>query len=120
MAATVTINTAQPRGASDYLDVTATIVPDGGGDPVDVEATGWVSATTNHFPPSAYDALGNRDPAIPPRAMTPAERDAYYLQLVQEDNPQYFVGQMPAFSPLADPASPARASLPKQKDHARP
>lgn len=53
----------------------------------EVEAAGWVSATTNHYDPSAYSSdpeTGElvRDEKAEPRAMTPAEVGAYALSLL--------------------------------------
>jgi hypothetical protein len=46
------------------------------------EASGWVSATTNYYPPESYDADGNRLPEAQPRAMTAGERRAYCQELL--------------------------------------
>ena len=74
------------------MDVTLTSVEDAGsdvlvikavvGDEV-VEARGWVSATTNHFDPAAYDAKGQRKANQTPRAMTKAEVTEYATMLVR-------------------------------------
>ena len=53
-----------------------------------LEATGWVSATTNHYDASAYsEADGDlvRDAKAKPRAMTKAEVAAYALSLFGTD-----------------------------------
>lgn len=44
---------------------------------------GWVSALTNFYPPSAYNADGTLKPGQTPRAMTAAERTAYLRTLIQ-------------------------------------
>lgn len=44
-------------------------------------ATGWVSATTNHYDPESYDSDGNLVKKAKPRAMTPAEVTTYALSL---------------------------------------
>jgi hypothetical protein len=75
----------------------------------EVTATGWVSATTNHYDAGDYypagselpqdgvdelgdplpplDVSGHLKPDATPRAMTPAEVGAYALQLLAEQNP---------------------------------
>lgn len=103
----------------DVLLVTATIDPDPDGlytiesgqhgagdltvlreaaeaDPVTVTATGWVSATTNWFPPQAYGPDGNQltsweDPpgvaTSSPRQMDPGELDTYCQALILAAHP---------------------------------
>lgn len=51
------------------------------------EATGWVSALTNHYDEAAYDPeTGHRDNAAKPRAMVDDERTAYAVRLLREQN----------------------------------
>jgi hypothetical protein len=99
MAATVTINTVQRHGNTDRIEIDATIDPGGGADPVAVQASGWVSAMTNHFPPEAFGDDGHHLPGAAGRPMTPAERDNYYQRLVEEQHPGYFLRRTPMFSP---------------------
>lgn len=49
-------------------------------------ASGWLSATTNHFDASVYTKDGNRKPNAKPRTMTDAEKLAYYERLLIEQN----------------------------------
>lgn len=67
----------------DLLRVTATLDT---GDTI--TATGWVSATTNHYDPAAYDVDGNLVAKATPRAMTPTEVGEYAQQLVLDQHPQ--------------------------------
>lgn len=46
-------------------------------EPLEFEARGWLSALTNHYDASAYDADGNLKDDAKPRQMTTAERRAY-------------------------------------------
>jgi hypothetical protein len=55
---------------------------DADGNPVTV--TGWVSAMTNYFPPTAYDANGLLKASAKARAMTDAEKRSYWLSLLGE------------------------------------
>lgn len=50
--------------------------------PTVVEATGWVSATTNHYDPDAYDEDGHLIADAKPRTMTAAEVGEYALSLL--------------------------------------
>lgn len=52
------------------------------------EATGWVSATTNHYSLDAYDAKGNLSKDAKPRAMTPAEVGDYAISLLAPTTPE--------------------------------
>jgi len=67
-------------------DLLVVLAHDGDGNPL--YATGWVSATTNYFPPSDYDADGNLVEGAQPRAMSPEEIGAYARALIVEQNPQ--------------------------------
>lgn len=55
--------------------------------PVEIEARGWISATTNHFDADAYGDDGHRVSGANPRAMTEQERAEYALRLLGEQNP---------------------------------
>lgn len=44
-------------------------------------ATGWVSATTNHYDPESYDTDGNLIKKAKPRSMTTVEVATYALSL---------------------------------------
>lgn len=59
----------------------------------ELEARGWVSATTNHYDASAYRKDGSRDPKTAARAMTPTEVGEYARTLVIE---QHFPDALPA------------------------
>lgn len=50
-------------------------------------ATGWVSATTNHYEPKSYGADGHLKPTARPRARTRPEVLAYARRLLLEQNP---------------------------------
>lgn len=50
-------------------------------------ATGWVSATTNHYDPESYDSNGNFTKKAKPRTMTPAEVSTYALSLFATPSP---------------------------------
>jgi hypothetical protein len=54
--------------------------------PVVYEATGWVSALTNHYDESAYDKDGHRKDTAKSRAMTDEERAEYAANLLREQN----------------------------------
>lgn len=62
-----------------------------------LKATGWVSATTNHFDKKAYDDEGNRDSNAKPRSMTDNEKTAYWTELLEEvlriNNPEKVEGK---------------------------
>ncbi len=98
---TYQISSVEDMGG-DILRVTATQDPDPNNpeaEPVVVTADGWVSATTNYYPPQAYNpATGNRhtqweDPigsgnmTDQPRAMTPDEVNTYARTLVDTQHP---------------------------------
>lgn len=68
-------------------DVLEIVAKDAAGNTV--TAWGWVSATTNYFPPDAYDADGNRSPDIEPRAMTDDEIETYARGRVRELYPDF-------------------------------
>lgn len=51
----------------------------------ELEARGWVSATSNHYDPGSYDAAGNLLPDARPRAMTAEEVGSYALGLLGVD-----------------------------------
>lgn len=51
----------------------------------ELEATGWVSATTNHYEPGSYDEDGNLFVDARPRAMTAEEVGTYALGLLGVD-----------------------------------
>ena len=104
---TTTINTVQRHGSTDRIEIEATIDPGDGAEPVDVQAWGWVSALTNHFPPDAFGDDGHHKPGVAGRPMTPAERDAYYQAKVEEQHPEYFVRRTPAFTE-SGPERPGR------------
>jgi hypothetical protein len=80
-------------------------------------ATGWVSATTNHFDPHAYGDDGHLDPKAEPRQMTAAEVGEYALSLILEQHPELtppavqataeLAFEAPATVELTDPAWPA-------------
>jgi hypothetical protein len=53
----------------------------------DVSAFGWISATTNYFPPSDYNPDGSRVDAAQPRPMTSDELRAYCQQLLDDTVP---------------------------------
>lgn len=90
--------TAVDDMGADVLRVTATSV-DAEGEPRTVTADGWVSATTNYYPPHAYDpATGNRRPqwedpdgsgnlTSDPRDMTAVEVEAYCRALIDAAYP---------------------------------
>jgi hypothetical protein len=50
--------------------------------PALIEATGWVSAMTNHYDPDAYGNDGHLLEDAKPRQMTSAERKSYCEQLL--------------------------------------
>jgi hypothetical protein len=54
----------------------------------ELEARGWVSATTNHYPPDAYDEAGALRDDAKPRAMSADEVGAYALALLREQHPE--------------------------------
>lgn len=75
----------------DVLTVSATLTNEQGVFPVRV--SGWLSATTNYFPPDAYgepDEAGNahRTDGATARAMTKAEKQAYYVALLDAAFPE--------------------------------
>lgn len=114
-------------------DVTIVSVVDVGGDVLHVTATdsdgneltatGWVSATTNHYDDDAYypagstvaqdgvdesgvalpprDVSGQLKPEAVPRAMTPAEVGEYAKRLVLEQNQDPDATPAPAPTPIA-------------------
>ena len=49
-------------------------------------ASGWLSATTNHFDGSAYQKDSHRKPNAKSRTMTDDEKMAYYVRLLIEQN----------------------------------
>lgn len=53
-------------------------------DGVEHRATGWVSATTNYYPPGSYTSDGELVDGAKPRAMTADEIGAYALGLLEE------------------------------------
>jgi hypothetical protein len=61
---------------------------DADGNELVFSATGWVSATTNYFPPDQYGEDGHLIEGAAARAMTQAEIGDYALALVLEQNPQ--------------------------------
>jgi len=67
-------------------------------DGAQVEARGWLSATTNHYSADAYKADGSRKSGAKPRRMTAAEARAYCARLLE------------AAAPIAPPA-PAAVKL---------
>jgi hypothetical protein len=72
----------------------------------ELEATGWVSATTNHYAPSAYskDAETDelvRDAKVEPRAMTPAEVGEYAKRLMLEQHPELDATAQTKAAPVA-------------------
>jgi hypothetical protein len=80
------------------MGLTIDSVDDVGGDVLQVAAhdddgtayaaTGWVSATTNHYDPSAYDESGDLVEGSQSRAMTPDEVGTYAMQLLVEQSPE--------------------------------
>lgn len=66
----------------------------------EIEAQGWVSATTNHYPPEAYDEGELRDEATP-RAMSKEEVGVYALRLLAEQNPEPSAPATPDGTPIA-------------------
>lgn len=48
----------------------------------DVEASGWVSATTNHYAATDYDSDGNLKDGAEPQQMSVAQIRAYCRQLL--------------------------------------
>ena len=53
------------------------------------KARGWVSATTNHFDATAYDAkTGHRNPNARARVMTDRECNDYAIGLLIAQNPE--------------------------------
>lgn len=88
--------------------VTVTSVKDVGGDVLNVEgvreaqritATGWVSATTNHYD---LDANGSRVKGAKPRTMTEAEILEYARGILESQNPA-LVAAVERDLGLADP-----------------
>lgn len=53
------------------------------GDPLPIEARGWISATSNHFDPEYYGDDGHRKPGATARAMTKDEQRAYATGLLE-------------------------------------
>jgi hypothetical protein len=74
---------------ADQLLVRGTVdgVTDPDGNLIVIEARGWVSATTNYYPPASYNPDGTLKSGATARAMTAAERLAYARQLVQAAAP---------------------------------
>lgn len=52
-----------------------------------VEAHGWVSATTNHLDPGAFNADGTQKADAKRRELTPAEVGGYARRLFDEQHP---------------------------------
>lgn len=50
-------------------------------------ARGWRSAVSRYYPPDQYQANGHLIAGAVSRAMTPAERRAYFERLLNEQNP---------------------------------
>lgn len=69
---------------ADGLLLRATLPPPNGRTLI---AYGWRSAITNYYPPNQYQANGHLIPGAVSRAMTPAERRAYFERLLNEQNP---------------------------------
>jgi hypothetical protein len=79
-------------------DVKLLSVNDAGGDvlvvkaavgDLEIEARGWVSATTNHYDDASLDSkTGHRRAGARPRAMTPKEIGAYARRLIVEQHPE--------------------------------
>lgn len=86
----------------DVLQVTGT---DAAGN--EITAQGWVSATTNHYPASDYDADGNLAAGATPVAMTATEVWQYAHRLLREQNRDADVPAVPV--PVAFAAPPAAA-----------
>lgn len=56
------------------------------GEPAILEASGWVSAITNHYDDNSLDANGQRKPGTKARVMTASEAQAYVQRLLWEHN----------------------------------
>lgn len=73
--------------ANDRLQVVGHWI-DAQGQAVTVTASGWVSATTNHYPPESYDAeTGHRHDGATARHMSEAELVDYARGLLAEQDP---------------------------------
>ena len=74
----------------DRLRVTGTVEgatgPDG--EPVEVVASGWVSAMTNHYDAEHYDAEGQLVEGATSREMTDDEKHAYWVALLEAAAPR--------------------------------
>lgn len=114
---TITPRSATPA-ANDVLTVTGDVVIEFGGDTYTcpLSATGWVSATQQHYPSDAYTA-GDQGTQLAegaePRAMTPDEVADYCRQLLVDS----FVASTPLVKQSAPnlldaPATPAPAPTP--------
>lgn len=88
MARAITILDALDAG-NDLLTIQANVegVVDADGNPKVVEATGWVSALTNYYPPYCYGEGGNLLPGSVPRAMTTPEKLTYCKARIAETRP---------------------------------
>jgi len=56
-------------------------------DGTQVQAQGWLSATTNHFGANAYEEDGSRKDSANPRVMSPDELLVYAAGLLDAQNP---------------------------------
>ena len=82
----------------------------------EVVVKGWTSATTNFYPADAFDSKGDHKAGVAGRLMTPSEKIAWALRLLQQQYPEVsgctFVPDVPP-APVPPEWETARAGAPR-------
>lgn len=90
--------------------------------PVVFEATGWVSAITNHFDASDYFPDGNRKPLPPPDGVSSGERNEFAMprKMTAKERTAYAVGLLRTQNPALRLSAPSLLEVESAADDGSP